>query len=484
MTIGSFVFAKTYLSHATESEIRTMSFGTRFTMFLLLFGIVALLSKETSLTANVAAEGEIFVVTNANDDGPGSFRQAITDANANITPGPDRIVFNIPGSGIKVISLLTPLPEITDPLVIDGSTQPGYAGAPLIELDGANVGAASGLVITAVHTYVGGLAIGRFQAAGVVLRSDDGSTIQANYIGVDATGTLARPNNIGIQVSKSRNNLIGGPFAGNRNVISGNLSHGVELAGNNNLVQGNFIGTNTAGTAAIGNGSSGVEISGSNNLIGGNSPGTGNLISGNNIAINITSSGTTIQGNLIGTDITGTSRVSNVIGVQAVIRMTGFEIPNTVIGGLTPGARNVISGNQSTAVIFGGNGSTLQGNFIGTDITGTQALDNGEGVRPGHNASVGGTVPEARNVIAGNVVNIVLDVVPGPGAVIQGNYIGTDVTGTRALGRNIGVFVLSDFHSVVQNVISGKILSVYYSGNLSSYLSRETITSSTATSSD
>jgi parallel beta-helix repeat protein len=386
--------------------MRTTGFGTKFTMFLFVFATVTLLSEGTSLTANVTADGEIFVVTNANDAGPGSFRQAITDANANVTPSPDKIVFNIPGAGIKVISLLTPLPEITDPLVIDGSTQPGYAGAPLIELDGANVGVASGLVITAAHTYVGGLAIGRFQGAGVVLRSDDGSTIQANYIGVDATGTLARPNNLGIQVSNSRNNLIGGSLAGNRNVISGNLSHGVELAGNNNLVQGNFIGTNSAGTAAIGNGSSGVEISGTNNLIGGNSPGTSNLISGNNIGINIASSGTTIQGNLIGTDVSGTSRVSNMIGVQAEIRMSAFEIPNTVIGGLTPGARNVISGN---------------------------------------------------------LLNIVLDVVVhGPGVIIQGNYIGTDVTGTRALGRDIGILVLSDHHSIAQNVISGNSIGIVF----------------------
>ena len=440
-----------------------MSFRTNFTMCLLLIGIAILLSGSTSLTANLTADGQVFVVTNVNDDGAGSFREAIANANANVTPSPDKIVFDIPGPGVKIISPLTPLPEITDPLIIDGTTQPGYAGAPLIELDGANLGLASGLVITAANTYVGGLAIGHFQAAGIALRSNDGSsTIQANYIGVDATGTLARPNNIGIQVSSSKNNLIGGPLAGSRNVISGNLTHGVELSGNNNLVQGNFIGTNAAGTAAIGNGSSGVEVGGPNNLIGGTSPGTGNLIAGNNIGINIASSGTTIQGNLIGTDMTGTSRVSNVIGIQAVIPRTLFEVPNTVIGGLTPEARNVISGNQSTAVIFGGSGSMLQGNFIGTDITGTRALGNGEGVRPGHNALVGGTVPEARNVIAGNVVNITLDIIPGPGAVIQGNYIGTDVTGTRGLGRNLGILVLSDSHSILQNVISGNLIGILF----------------------
>ncbi len=352
--------------------MRITTFGIKFTMFLLVFGLVALLSEGTSLTANVTTDGELFVVTNANDDGPGSFRQAITAANANVTPSPDRIVFNIPGSGIKVINLLTPLPEITDPVVIDGSTQPGYVGAPLIELDGANMGVGSGLVITVAHTYVGGLAICHFQAAGIVLRSDDGSTIQANYIGVDATGTVAQPNNIGIQVSSSRNNLIGGPLAANRNVISGNLSDGVELVGNNNLVQGNFIGTNAAGTTAIGNGSSGVETEGPNNLIGGASPGTGNLISGNNIAITVSASSTSIQGNLIGTDVTGTRAVGRELGIIVL------SDHNSIV-------QNVISGN-SVGILLGlprffsrqGNDNVIQGNIIGLNAQGTAPLPNDE----------------------------------------------------------------------------------------------------------
>jgi len=438
-----------------EAEMRKLGFGTNCTMLLLVFSMAILLSEGTSLTANLTTDPDILVVTNVNDQGPGSLRQAITDANANTTPGTDKIVFDIPGPGVKVISLQTPLPEITDSLIIHGVTQPGYAGAPLIELDGTNVGLASGLVITAPNTYVGGLAIGRFQGAGIVLRSHEGSIIQANYIGVDATGTVARPNNIGIQVVPgSRNNVIGAPFAGTGNVISGNLTHGVELAGNDyaNLVQGNLIGTNAAGTAAIANGSSGIKISSPNNLIGGTSPGSGNLISGNNIAIDISAPGNTIQGNLIGTDVSGTSKVPNGAGIQAL------EVSNTVIGGLTSEARNVISGNDSSAVAISGNGSKVQGNFIGTDITGTLALGNAQGVLAGRDALIGGNVPEARNVIADNIQNIMLTL--SSGAIVQGNYIGTDVTGTRALGRSFGIFVVSDNNSITQNVISGNSVAI------------------------
>lgn len=408
--------------------------------------------------ADFAVSAQSFVVTNADDHGPGSLREALINANARA--GTDPIIFNIPGLGVKVISLLTPLPEITDPVVIGADAQPGYAGAPLIELDGASAGSgANGLVITAGRTIVRGLAIGGFQAAGIVVRSGDGTGIQGNYIGVDATGALARPNNVGIQLSNSRNNLIGGTVAAARNVVSGNLSNGVEVGGNDNLVQGNFIGTNASGTAAIGNGASGIADSGANNLIGGTTPGSGNLISGNQTGV---SGGSVIQGNLIGTDVTGTKKVSNHIGIQG----------NALIGGLTPGAGNVISGNSFIGVFIQGIGSKLQGNFIGTDITGTMDLGNdGDGVSSfADDALIGGIVPEARNVIAGNggFGNIVLGVSPSRrGATVQGNYIGTDVTGTRALGRpGTGITILSNNNLIggavpgAQNVVSGNFVGI------------------------
>lgn len=418
----------------------------------LIFIVYTASAKPQFSPTNVTVGQQTFIVTNVNDLGPGSLHESII--NANSTPGTDKIVFNIPGLGVQVINLETPLPQITDSLIIDGTTQPGYVGAPLIELNGSNAGFASGLVITAGNTNVRGLSIGRFKAAGILLQSCESNDIQANYIGIDATGTVARPNNIGIQLSNSNNNLIGGSLAEMRNLISGNLSHGVELGGSSNLVQGNFIGTDAAGTSAIGNGASGVVIGGLNNLIGGDSPGTGNLISGNQTGI---SGGGTIQGNLIGTDVTGTSNIPNRIGIQ------GGEL----IGGLTPGARNVISGNSFIGVFIQGIGSKVQGNFIGTDITGTRALDNaGSNVNSfAADALIGGTVPEARNVIGGGILLGMH--FSGRGVALQGNYIGTDVTGTRALGtKSTGVTIISNNNLIggsvpgAQNVISGNEIGI------------------------
>lgn len=394
---------------------------------------------SASQTANFPGTRHSLIVTNTNNAGAGSLREAITLANA--TFGTDTITFNIPGPGIKVIHLSAALPEIADPVVIDGATQPGFAGAPLIELAGDNLGVGNGLIITGGNTTVRGLAIGGFNTAGIDLRACNNNVIQGNYIGIDATGSQQRANSTGIRLSFSSNNLIGGTTAAARNVISGNIANGLAISGSNNLIQGNFIGTNPAGTAPLGLGFLGINIeaiASTNNLIGGTAAGAGNVISGHTTGIHIESSGNTVQGNLIGTDVTGTNKITNSLGVEALV-------PNILIGGLTPEARNVISGN-SVGVSVGGQGTKLQGNFIGTDITGTVALGNSfGGVRAINGALIGGTVPGARNVIAGNEQsNISLE--PhnsGQIVTVQGNYIGTDVTGSRALsavGSGIAIF--------------------------------------------
>ncbi len=435
---------------------------------LLVFGIITLaITANTLQTASTAAAVN-FVVTNSNNNGPGSLRDAIDNANA--TAGADTITFNIPGPGVKVINLSEPLPEITEQVVIDASTQPGYAGTPLVELDGALVGNNSGLFIKAGGSTVRGLAIVRFNGNGITLSDCNNNLIQGNHIGVDAAGTVKQANGSGIHLSNSSNNLIGGTTLATRNVISGNVSFGVLVNGNGNIIQGNFIGTDVTGKVALG-GQSGVLISDSffitstANLVGGNAAGAGNLISGNFNGVMIGSPGNTIQGNLIGTDITGTSAVPNTVGIDAKF------VENTLIGGLVPGARNVISGNFREGVIFGGEGSKLQGNFVGPDITGTLPLGNGDtGVFAVRNPLIGGTVPEARNVIAANrgfIGNINLDGSIDSGSTVQGNYIGTDVTGTRALSPfSVGIRVSGTNNLIgglvpgAQNVISGNGLGI------------------------
>ena len=169
---------------------------------------------------------------------------------------------------------------------------------------------------------------------------------------------------------------------------------------------------------------------------------------------------------MIGTDITGTKKIGNGIGIQAVA-------PNTLIGGLTPAARNVISGN-GTGVVFGGEGSKLQGNFIGTDISGTVAIGNTfDGVIASNGALIGGTVSGARNVIAGNEQsNISLDLNgSGQGVTVQGNYIGTDVTGNRAISAftiSLGIRISGSNNLIgglvpeAQNVISGNAVGIQF----------------------
>ncbi|HET9789596.1 MAG TPA: carboxypeptidase-like regulatory domain-containing protein, partial [Pyrinomonadaceae bacterium] len=358
--------------------------------------------------ANFAATRQSFVVTNDNNHGTGSLREAIINANA--TLGPDTIVFNIPGPGVKVISLLTALPEITEQVVIDASTQPGYAGTPLIELDGSGAGNfANGLVIKGGGSTVRGLAIGNFQGtAGIWLNGCNNNIVQANYLGIAADGTTERENRRGIVLNNSSNNVIGGASAATRNLISGN-GGGIDIVGSANLVQGNFIGTNATGTAAVPNGA-GVSIfnlspvESTDNVIGGTAAGAGNLISGNQTGISTNGTGTTIQGNLIGTNVSGTSKIPNTNGIVAIGQ-------NILVGGPAQGARNVISGNQGDGVYLRGAGNKLQGNYIGTDITGTLALgNNGNGVIAGENALIGGTMPEERNIISanGNFGNVAL----------------------------------------------------------------------------
>ncbi len=427
---------------------------------------------SASQTANFAAIRQSFVVTNDNSHGSGSLRDAILNANG--TAGRDTIVFNISGSGVKVIKLAEALPEITDPVVIDGTSQPGYAGSPLIELDGSLlIPGATGLVIKAGGSTVKGLAIGNFNSGtGLLLSGCNNNVIQGNYIGIDATGTAARENDAGIVLSNSSNNLIGGTTAAARNVIARNRFKGLEIGGAGNTVQGNFIGTNAAGTIGF-NINEGIRISGSSftdNVIGGTAPGAGNLISGNQRGISINGAGNTIiQGNLIGTDATGTKKVPNLHGIDA------FGT-NILVGGLTPGARNVISGNNGNGVILIGSGSRLQGNYIGTDITGTLRLSNGIGVLSGNNTLIGGTVSGARNVIAGNFfTNLTIGSDrSGSGVTVQGNYIGTDVTGTRAIASGgdsaTGISVEDSNHLIggttpgAGNVISGNLEGIRLAG--------------------
>ena len=242
--------------------------------------MAALAAFCLGLAPLAAFSATTYTVTTTNDNGAGSFRQAIQNVNSGTIPG--AILLNIPGPAPYSITLQSPLPAITNRVTIDATTQPGYAGSPMVELNGASLGGgADGLFITAGNSTVRGLAIHGFSGSGIRLAAAGGNVIQGNFIGTDLTGTTALPNGTGIQVEiDSPNNLIGGTNSGNGNLISGNSGHGIVLNQSpENLIQGNFIGTDVSGVVSLGNNLDGLYLNNaSSNAIGGVFFGTANTI--------------------------------------------------------------------------------------------------------------------------------------------------------------------------------------------------------------
>ena len=301
------------------------------------------------------------------DDGTGTctLRAAIQQANA--VPGSDVIEFGI-GSGAQTITPNSALPAITDPVVIDGSTQPGYAGSPIIELNGSSTVSANGLLIATggSGSRIRNLVINRFggQAGINVASTAPGNIIEGNFIGVDVAGTAAAANTFGVYVASS-GNTIGGASSSARNVISGNTG-GLRVDGGSNTVQGNYIGTNAAATAAVPNSDGLIIVGGSGNTIGGTSEGESNVISGNTqVGIRITgsaASGNTVRGNFIGSDASGAPTLGN--SGNGIFVSGGAH--DNVIGGASPGAGNVIAdnGNPGVGITGSGGGNLISRNSI------------------------------------------------------------------------------------------------------------------------
>ncbi len=189
-----------------------------------------------------------FTVTNTNDSGPNSLRQELIDSNA-ATPGPNTIDFNISGSGVQTISLASVLPSITVPVTIDGTSQPGFSGTPIIEINGSAVATGSGLTLTADGNTIKGLDIVGFVGAGTagVNVESSNNVLQTNYLGVAPDGTTAASNAAGILINGS-SNLIGGTTSGSRNTIAFNTNDAVNVnSGSGNAIRQNLIFSNGAG---------------------------------------------------------------------------------------------------------------------------------------------------------------------------------------------------------------------------------------------
>ncbi len=340
-----------------------------------------------------------FTVTNTNDSGPGSLRQAILDANA--SPGADTIAFNIPGQGVHTISLLSALPALTDDAgaTIDGYTQPGSSPNTLaigdnavirIELDGGQAEAsAHGFTLRSSSNVIRGIVINGFGmigagGGGVSIENGSNNAVTGCFLGTDARGSFAKPNEIGVAIVEGEvlpsplpsHTTIGSTSPSDRNVISGNASAGLLISqAIDTVVIGNYIGTDFSGMAALRNGGGGMIINPSQGaIIGGAAAGSGNLISGNfGYGLLVQGGQVVIQGNRIGTDATGSAAVPNSgVGVQC------FFPADMLLGGDTPGSGNLISGNGFDGVrIRKPLGARLVGNFIGTDAAGKASLGNG-----------------------------------------------------------------------------------------------------------
>jgi CSLREA domain-containing protein len=371
------------------------------------------LAEAATLTVNTTDDADDGACTTSHC----SLREAINAANR--FSDTDTIAFAIPGPAPHTIRWVSGGPwRLFFPVIIDGTTEPGYAGTPIIELDGSlSTPAQDGLGFfqSSGGSTVRGLVINRFKGRGIALQSTGNYRIENNYIGTDLTGTLARGNgDAGIMVQAH-------PFADNgrntivRNVISANGLTGIVIAGDEdeNVVQGNFIGTNAAGTAALGNGREGLIIV--------NGPNNGNLI-----------------------------------------------------GGSAAGARNVISGNGDSGIEIGGAcnpcefvGNVVQGNYIGTNASGTAALGNrGSGIIDlGSDTTIGGTVPGARNIISANGLDGILIFGPSTGGVVQGNLIGTGADGTSPLGNGgVGVHAARSTGRAIGGIAPGAGNTIAYNG--------------------
>lgn len=410
-----------------------------------------------------------FTVTTTADAGPGSLRQAILDANA--TLGTDSIRFNIAGPGPHTIAPLTPLPAITDRVTIDGLTEPGASCATWpatlrIELTGSNLGSGStGLHLAAGESSVRGLVINRFaQGAGIRVTSD-WNTISCNYVGTDVSGMVLPGGSTGSQafavlIDGGDRNTIGGTTAPERNVLSGSAQPGglgvqVRNGATYNTITGNLIGTNVIGSVAIPNGGSGVSIQNSR----GTRIGTGehdagvcnfscNLISGNGAngieVIGDGSDSTQIQGNFIGVNLAGNSAVPN--GNDGILMTTGTgtigqdgnRIGGLTVPGVCSGGCNLISGNLSHGIRISDARVTdmlTEGNFVGTDVTGTVALPNVVGgfSTRGRGHRVGGYDPRVGDLFSGNLgFGVEID---AENVDVEGSLIGTAIDGVSPLGN-------------------------------------------------
>jgi hypothetical protein len=438
-------------------------------------GVSASSNVISALTAGASA---IYVVNSTANSGAGTLRQAIIDANANC--GHDLIRFQFGAGGPFTIALTTALPNLTDNegVTIDGwqnaignngtpntipvfNTTTGTPMNPVYKIIITSSVSGGGINIASDNNIIQGLAltnigVNAVNANDIAINIISGSnnSILGCYIGMGVNGSAQGGTftDMGIQVSGS-NNMIGDGTAAGANLIAGlnggaTLGDGIRFTGagaTGNSVKGNIIGVQANGSAnvagnAMYNGVNFLAGSGGNNTIGGILPGEGNVISGNFKGIYLSSSnaiGNTIVGNIIGPMANGTTVIPSNTQVDG-IWISGSS--NNIIGGNTPGARNIISANADEGIYMesaGSTGNIIKGNYIGIDKTGTAFIASSSqnigiwiSAAVGTNNVIGGSGAGEGNVISGNY--------DAAGTYSDGIYLTNTAGGTSILGNIIG----------------------------------------------
>ena len=392
-------------------------------------GVAALamaLAGLVALPARAAPPPSLpITVTTTADAGPGSLRQAIMTANSRA--GHDDIFFNIAGGGVQVIAPVTDLDTITEAVTIDGYTQPGSAPATpnndavmMIVIDAAGRG--HGLDVATGDSDIRGLVVQNVSVGtGPGIKvTGDSNVISGNYLGTTDSG-LQAAGNAGVGLDvRGNGNLVGGSTAADRNVISANARGGVLIVGDDNTVAGNRIGTSDAGTAALGNGVTGVEVRGDRNVIGGVLGTERNLISD-------TATGVAVETGT-GNRLLGNRIGTDVTGTAALGNGDGVVVraeSTDVVG-------NVVSGNSGDGITIEAASLVLE-NRVGTTASGAAALPNGQaGIGVDAPASVIGGAGRGNLVSANGGDGITIH----PGA--DGTVVKENVVGTTAAGAPLG----------------------------------------------
>ena len=421
-------------------------------------------TNKTTLTGNAITGNQVVgvVVGEAAEAAPGN---AIGAPFVVGGPAPRNVISGTAGPGIDLLT-----PALVEGNVVGAAATPNTGDGILVEVDGVTVGGTDLLNPDGtLATQLGNVVSGNLGDGIHLTPAATNATIRGNYVGLAADGKSAIANGLDGILVAADHAAIGGANTLNPdgtiaaragNVVSGNAGIGILIAstGTAASVLGNEVGTDPAGLAALPNRGGGIEVAADGTTIGGTAaPGDRNVISGNatfGVHLAAGATGATVQGNYVGTDVTGTKAVTSpAAGVGILVDVAGATIGGTNL--LNPDSTiatrvgNLVSGNAGDGIHIDptATGVTLQGNFVGTDLTGTKAvanladgiLDAADGATLGIAYAVGTPAEGLRNLVSGNTRSGIELAAGATNTTLQGDYVGTDYTGTKALGNGTGI---------------------------------------------